>query len=494
MRTEKTLSPASIAARIRTQGGRLRRALLAQSVFVRWLAAGGGVALILAVGYVATSPTPGKYLYNNKQFSEDDIVKITRALDAQSIANRVEDRRIGVAADRLPEATQILDKLGVDPRPISEIREDPLKTGFFESASETEQRKLVADEKILETMIQGLDGITSAVVLIHRSPTRSAFRSSATSTAFVRVDTERDRALEQKTVQTILTIILGNNQDIKADAVTVLDRKGRAYLHSGNPTVGAISRTRAREEELREKVLEQLEWIKGVRVTVQLIPESPPPPIPEPVAVIEEPPSVVSTIGVNQGMDLGSETKPTTPAPQPPPPPPKPVVETLRARVWVGVPASYYTGVSSHRNPSAEDLQPLVKHNEELIHTAVKYVVPPAEAGETVVDTLPDPSGTKTTLEAPAVPENRSAPSWWILAGVSGAVVAMMLVVGFRVFATRRPARATVAEPDRGRYEREDPGESRSAPSERVRELIRRNPEAGASVLNRWIGQGGHAE
>jgi flagellar biosynthesis/type III secretory pathway M-ring protein FliF/YscJ len=29
--------------------------------------------------------------------------------------------------------------------------------------------------------------------------------------------------------------------------------------------------------------------------------------------------------------------------------------------------------------------------------------------------------------------------------------------------------------------------------SERVRELIRHNPEAAASVLNRWIGQGGHA-
>jgi hypothetical protein len=37
------------------------------------------------------------------------------------------------------------------------------------------------------------------------------------------------------------------------------------------------------------------------------------------------------------------------------------------------------------------------------------------------------------------------------------------------------------------------PSESGAGHSERVRELIRHNPEAAASVLHRWIGQGGHA-
>ena len=34
--------------------------------------------------------------------------------------------------------------------------------------------------------------------------------------------------------------------------------------------------------------------------------------------------------------------------------------------------------------------------------------------------------------------------------------------------------------------------EAGHAPSERVRELVRFNPEAAAGVLQRWIGQGGH--
>ena len=50
----------------------------------------------------------------------------------------------------------------------------------------------------------------------------------------------------------------------------MVDQKGHHYLDAGNPALGAISRTRAREEELSQKILEQLDWIKGVSVTVQL--------------------------------------------------------------------------------------------------------------------------------------------------------------------------------------------------------------------------------
>ena len=50
------------------------------------------------------------------------------------------------------------------------------------------------------------------------------------------------------------------------------------------------------------------------------------------------------------------------------------------------------------------------------------------------------------------------------------------------------PARGT----DRGRYPIDTAPEPGHAPSERVRELVRFNPEAAAGVLQRWIGQGGH--
>jgi hypothetical protein len=54
---------------------------------------------------------------------------------------------------------------------------------------------------------------------------------------------------------------------------------------------------------------------------------------------------------------------------------------------------------------------------------------------------------------------------------------------------------APVARGDghRGRYKIDEPADAGAGPgpSEKVRELIRLNPEAAASVLHRWTGQGG---
>ena len=50
-----------------------------------------------------------------------------------------------------------------------------------------------------------------------------------------------------------------------------MDRRGHRYLDPGNPR-SAISRgKRAHEEELSEQILEQLDYIKGVRVEVRVI-------------------------------------------------------------------------------------------------------------------------------------------------------------------------------------------------------------------------------
>jgi flagellar M-ring protein FliF len=65
--------------------------------------------------------------------------------------------------------------------------------------------------------------------------------------------------------------------------------------------------------------------------------------------------------------------------------------------------------------------------------------------------------------------------------------------VGFGVLASRRPAPHPSARPreDRARYKIDEASDPGPGPSERVRELIRLNPEAAASVLHRWTGQGG---
>ena len=112
----------------------------------------------------------------------------------------------------------------------------------------------------------------------------------------------------------------------------MVDQDGTHYLDAGDPAVGATSRARAREEELKREVLVQLDWIEGVSVSVQLPrdaapAESAPPPVPDPSAPEApvasasatglEPAPPEPSIGLNQPLEL--DPGPADAAARPPP-------------------------------------------------------------------------------------------------------------------------------------------------------------------------------
>jgi flagellar M-ring protein FliF len=106
------------------------------------------------------------------------------------------------------------------------------------------------------------------------------------------------------------------------------------------------------------------------------------------------------------------------------------------------------------------------------------------------VDTIADdlPMGRPVALP-PASDTRRKVMDWGIVAAVTAAAVALVAALGSWIQVARRPTRPhkPVAE---ARSYRADSG-AESNPSERVRELVRRDPEAAASVLQRWAAQGG---
>ena len=85
------------------------------------------------------------------------------------------------------------------------------------------------------------------------------------------VETEGGRALPYRTIQAIPAILAANVRDLAPGSITVMDSRGNRYLDPGNPALGDNSRNRAREEEISEEILDKLDWIKGVRVQVQVI-------------------------------------------------------------------------------------------------------------------------------------------------------------------------------------------------------------------------------
>jgi hypothetical protein len=534
MRTVDRLSPAAALSRLRTPAERVRRSVMAQRPAVRWGLILGALLAFGTASYWATTSlaTLGvRYIASKRPFSSDDLIKICRALDKQRIAYQVdEQRRVEVAADQFDQAAELVAKLELGQRPIDEIRGDS-GGSIWDPPSERERKERLTREKMLERLIGQHTGVVSTLVSLQRARPAGLHRWTAKPSAFVYIETEGGRPLPSRTVQSIPTILAGMVPDLAPAAITVMDTRGNRYFDSGNPALGDSSRHRAREEEISQEILEKLDWIKGVRVQVQVIPPHsgglPGPPSAgagaRPVVVGNplarnrpeagpgqsrsgsSPPSVA----VNQPMDLeldrvphaktfpparsvsGAAREGAASAPDAAPPADR---EGERGRVLVYVPRSFYYNAeirTSNRDPSREELLQTAERTEKLIRNAVGLVVPESESWKVDVDTIPD----EVTLNGPtalsSATDSRRRFLDWGIVGATLATVSILAAVGSWIQLARRPVR--LAGPTVGPRRYHADSASERGPSERVRELIRRSPEAAASVLQRWTAQGGSA-
>jgi flagellar M-ring protein FliF len=494
MRIIDRLSASAALTRFRARVDRLRRSVIAQRPVVRWGLALAAILGLAAVGYWATTamvPAGARYLASGRRFSSEDLNKICRVLEAQRIEYRCDDQhKIAVDADQFDQAAALVAKLDVGPRPIDEARDQVNSWSvWFQDPREREQKEKLVREKTVESMIRKLDGVDWAFVLVNRPRSSVWYRAAAKPTAFVYIETEGDRQLPFRVIQSIPDMLVGFEADL-AGSITVMDRRGHRYLDPGNPSLGDISRKRAREEELSEQILEQLDYIKGVRVEVRVIT-----PAAAERAADRPPRSQVDgfkpAIGLNHALELEPEPPPSVPVAGTGPA----AVKREKGKVLINVPRSFYFNAviakNDHREPSVEELHQMAERTEKQIKTRVDLVVSDPGSWEVAIDTIPDdvPLARPAVLtSSAAVDQRRKIVDWGIL-GAVGALVYVLVVVATRIQVTRRPARLPEPIHKTRRYQADsasDPG-----PSERVRELIRRNPDAAASVLQRWTGQGG---
>ena len=275
MRSFDWLSVSTALARIGRWFETARQSLLARRPLVRWSLAAVVVSILILAGYLGTAslaPAGSSYLASGRRFSPDDLVKVRRALERQQhrLPRPTIRRRVAVSADEFELASAAIAKLELGPRSLDDLRDLSAGSSVFESPHDRELRQQQRQEKILESLINELPGIVGSFVLINRPSERWGLRPAAKPTVFVSLETEEDRQLPFRTVQSITTNLTGALPGLSAEAITVVDRRGHKYLDAGNPALSALSHSRAREEELSQEILEQLDWIKGVRVSVQL--------------------------------------------------------------------------------------------------------------------------------------------------------------------------------------------------------------------------------
>ncbi len=521
MPTNDRLSLTAALTWLRAQVDRLRRSVMSRRPAVRW-----SVAALLVIGlasmmyWAATSFTTlgVRYLVSGRRFSSDDLIKVRSALDKQQINYRVDDsRRVEVAADQFDQAAAVVAKLEIGQLPIGVIRDQSYIPGIFDSPSDRESRKQLAREKIIEGLIGQLDGVDSALVSINRPQSLKYLHANAKPTAFVYVETEGNRQLSYQTAQSISGILTGYVPDLTPGSITVMDRHGARYLDSGNPAIGDASRDRAREEDLVKEILDKLDWIKGVRVQVKVNS----PRMAEPAAALAnhavatkngaevpktEPAGSMPAMSVNQVVTLDPEPLPKLPAvsvaangtgTKPPAGghsgEREPQQKHEPGHVLIYVPRSFYLNAADirpdNREPTLAELRLMAERNENQIRTIVSLATPSSESWKVDIFTLPDEVSLNRPVNLQSSVDARRRVLDWGIVGTVVAVVSILAAVGSWIQVARRPVSMAGPVLSTGRFHADSASEP--GPSERVRELIRRDPEAAASVLQRWTGQGG---
>jgi len=449
-------------------------------------------ALVATAYWAIPSDSLGyEWLYNGRPFPADEVLKITRILATKAIPYETERGRVGVPRDKILEAQAAVDKLGAGPRSLKELLDEPGKASFLESPSDADERRQRKQARVLEEAIQKIDGSLSATVFLERKRNRTRSFDPAQSvqvTAYL--DPGDDRIIPPEAIESIQHVLMALVPELKTEGLKLVDRKGRLYLDPANPGLVTRSHSRVLEEKLTAEIVAKLSWIEGARVFVKIDAPAPLPVLPPPAASRPEP-----LVVPNAPFDLEAEpASAAAPAGHERPAPALHAAGAEKARVLVQVPIEFfltlYRPKTPGREPSPEDLKPYRAKTDERIRSAVAYVIPAAMLGGVTIELidLPGPSHPPAAVQA----EPLRAVPWWIPAGAAAGLT-LFTLLGGRLLVARRPATRGVSTVRRNRFDAGQPSPTGPGPAERVRELVRTNPAAAAGVLQRWVGEGGHA-
>ena len=536
MPTNDRLSLTAALAWLRAQVDRLRRSVMSRRPAVRWsVAVLAVIGLTALVYWAATSFTTlgVRYLVSGQALlvrrpDQGPYAPSTssNSATASMIHGAWKWRRINSTRPPTwsPSSNSVNDRSAT-------IRDQSYISSFLDSPSDRENRKQLAREKIIEGLIGQLDGVVSSLVSINRPQSSKWLHANAKPTAFVYIETEGNRQLSYQTAQSISGILTGWVPDLTPGSITVMDRHGDRYLDSGNPAIGDASRDRAREEDLVKEILDKLDWIKGVRVQVKVNS----PRMAEPAAAMagagngpRQPAVADHTSAAKTGAEmLKSEPGGSTPAmsvnqvvtldPEPLPKLPAGASRSWRMeRARIHRPAGMPANVNSNgntspatfssmsravfisiaadirpdnREPTLEELRLMAERTENQIRTTVGLATPSSESWKVDIFTIPDEVSLNRPVNLQSTVDARRRVLDWGIVGTVVAVVSILAAVGSWIQVARRPVPTPGPALSTRRFHVDSASEP--GPSERVRELVRRDPQAAASVLQRWTGQGG---
>ena len=372
---------------------------LTQRPAIRWALAAAIVAVVGLLAYLgstALTTAESSYLGSGRRYGSEDLAKIGRALDRVRVPYQIDDqRRVAVPSDQRDQAETAIVKLELGPRLPGEIRDQSPAAQIWESPPrQGDPREPGAGEDP-----RGDDQRSSRDRGFLRldQPSQAEAGTSAGGQALgVRAAGNRRRssapvphgAVDHDDPDRVCTGAHRRCGHRAGSTRPQVSRRGQSRRSASCRTTGPARR------RLSQEILEQLDWIKGVRVSVQL---------PETVtaaAGVQSRPRRARAAGAVPGTAApgrgprtrrralrtpGLPSSRSTSRWERPRLHPRPrlrlpagqarEIPAEPGRIWVKVPRSYYYQVSilpSHKEPSQEELQKLVVRTEEQIKTGTR--------------------------------------------------------------------------------------------------------------------------
>lgn len=417
---------------------------------------------------------------------------------------------------------------------------------------ERDQRLKIAKQKELALIISSMRGIERASVL-YDAALKPGFKREKEVTATASVKPYGNEQLDESQVSSIRDLVAGTIAGLKPANVTVVDLNGGTY-HGTHGEGGSILddpyalRKKRYEQQWEAKILNALAYVKGVKVTAnvvldrekthrsELVEVNPKPatlrskqtsrsspqdgsePAGRPGIARGMAPASLSTSGGRDPEEQEQQADSdlfNTPATQ------RVVKESVgltpqRVSISVAIPSSYFEKVCREKNPPEAGQQPQTPDRTALeeirrevsteIRQYVAALLPPAQgvtdpADLVTVTTFQDI--TPETIPEPGAGEN--AVTWlgkhWGTLGMIGLAVFSLLMLRSMVRAISSGSNPNTApgtismennESDRAGAEAEAHRMQRftgSGPSlaDELCELVREDPDGAASVLKTWI-------
>ena len=230
------------------------RALSAQPLVRRalpWLLGGAAIGAV-ALTWSVLSPAPQRILYS--QLDDNARAGVAASLDKAGIAYTIDNQTgtMTVGEDDLYKARMLVASDGGLASPDATTSLDSLPLGASRTL-EGERLRSAREHELMLTIAE-IDGVDSVRVHLAEASKSVFVRDDSPPTASVMVRMAKGRQLGDSQVSAIVNLVAGSVPGMSADAVRVIDQRGRLLSQGGSVDADRLELQGRMEEKLRAQL------------------------------------------------------------------------------------------------------------------------------------------------------------------------------------------------------------------------------------------------